>query len=109
MTTRLKLENLIFGRADYLQVPVFGKNGCLKTPCQDALLQALLKIYNRFFASQNRRRFREMSPCLWLDFLIQQSPFRGGLISFEEAKKEAYIESYFTSLFQKYIDKKKKL
>ena len=109
MSTRLKLENLIFWRAAHLHVTVLGKNGHLLTTSQDAFLQALLQIYNGFFSSQNQRTFKEITRCLWLDYLMNQLPFQGGLIPFQESKNEIEIERYFTSLLKQNIDKKNKL
>ncbi|MBO7190960.1 MAG: hypothetical protein J6V32_02500 [Elusimicrobiaceae bacterium] len=47
---KLKLENFIFSRAAFLQVPVYGVRGYLKTPSQEPYLVVAVFLYNENFA-----------------------------------------------------------
>lgn len=65
MSSRLKLENLIFYRAAYLDTLVEANNGFLVTRCPDPLLRAYILLYNQFFALENRRELASEQESVW--------------------------------------------
>ena len=110
MSSRLKLENLIFARAAWLRTEIFSQNGALFCARADALLRAWLQTYNAFFAAENRRRFGTFSSTYWADFCAQQEPYWGGLVPFQNTQSEIFFEQRLAAArAQKKIDKKNKL
>ena len=92
MSTRLKLENLIFARAADLHATVWGKNGALACASTDGLLQSYLRVYNRFFAAENQAEYEEPEESFWANYFASTFFYRGGLIPFQSVKSEILVQ-----------------
>ena len=75
LSAKIDLENRIFARAARLSAPVDGVRGRLSSPADDAYLQALLNVYNRFFLDENRVLFLEEEPSLTWRYFKQERRF----------------------------------
>jgi len=51
---KLKLESDIYFRAACLGAAIIGAGGHLRTLSKDAYLRALIRVYNRFFGTENQ-------------------------------------------------------
>ncbi len=56
---KIRLENCIYAQAAKEGAALMGRNGALVCAGAGGLLKELLKVYNRFFSSQNRRFLRK--------------------------------------------------
>ncbi len=69
---KLKLENDIYFRAACLGVTVAGVRGRLRTLSTDAYLNALIRVYNRFFGIENQAS-SPIEDGIYLSFKKQQT------------------------------------
>ena len=75
LSAKIDLENRIFARAARLSVPVDGVRGRLSSPADEAHLQSLISVYNRFFADENRALFPEEDSSLTWRYFKQERRF----------------------------------
>ncbi|WP_428053972.1 hypothetical protein [Candidatus Avelusimicrobium stercoris] len=75
LSAKIDLENRIFARAARLSAPVDGVRGCLSAPADDAYLQSLISVYNRFFADENRAFLPEEDSSLTWRYFRQERRF----------------------------------
>lgn len=101
MKTRLKLENLIFARAAFLRVCVWGKNGAFCCSSTDALLRCCMELYNRFFAEENRTSYAEPAEYFWFDYFENTHFYRGGLVPFQVVECEFLLQKKINLLTKK--------
>lgn len=65
-SAKIDLENAIFARAARLGLCVYARAGELLCPSSDEKLRQMLRVYNRFFAAENRQaEGEESSPHIW--------------------------------------------
>ena len=75
LSAKIDLENRIFARAARLSVPVDGVRGRVSSPADEAHLQSLISVYNRFFADENRALFPEEDSSLTWRYFKQERRF----------------------------------
>ena len=89
LSLKIDLENKIFYRAAALQTSVDARRGSLRSVCEDACLQELLRVYNRFFSSENEQGIDKTAgaeavadaaarAAFWRDYEYTH-PFLGGI------------------------------
>lgn len=72
-----ELENAVFARAARLNTEVDSLKGALVSASRDACLQALIAVYNAFFAAENKLFLadceEEDEELVWREYLRQRS------------------------------------